>query len=166
MELVSLINNAVFTFDANAPDLTNYQVHIVDVHKDTKLSYSMNGSLISSYNIDKKYIVDGVEHTAAINSAGTIKKGMDASVTVNNCRGFGIRANKIWSDADFTTAHDKVYTAVYLDDTLLSDTVKCLESPNTTAQYFFDSMPQGKHLSNYGIYEVELTNPVVDENGM
>ncbi|WP_028514724.1 SpaA isopeptide-forming pilin-related protein [Ruminococcus flavefaciens] len=165
MELVYPDTNAVFTFDANAPDLTKYQVHKVNVNKIKKLPYTMNGSLISSYDIDKKYIVDGVEHTAAINSAGTIKKGMDASVTVNNCRGFGIRANKIWSDADFTTAHDKVYTAVYLDDTLLNDTVKCLESPNTTVQYFFDSMPQGKHLSNYGIYEVELTNPVVDENG-
>lgn len=165
MELVYPDTNAVFTFDANAPDLTNYQVHKVNVNKIKKLPYTMNGSLISSYDIDKKYIVDGVEHTAAINSAGTIKKGMDASVTVNNCRGFGIRANKIWSDADFTTAHDKVYTAVYLDDTLLNDTVNCLESPNTTVQYFFDSMPQGKHLSNYGIYEVELTNPVVDENG-
>nr|WP_296691425.1 SpaA isopeptide-forming pilin-related protein [Ruminococcus sp.] len=165
MELVYPDDNAVFTFDDDATVQTDYQVHIVNINKNKKLSYSMNGSLISSYDIDKKVLIDGTEHTAAINSAGTIKKGMDASVTVNNCRGFGVRANKIWSDADFTTAHDNIYTAVYLDDTLLNDTVRCLQSPNTTVQYFFDSMPQSKHLSNYGVYEVELENPVVDENG-
>lgn len=165
MELVFPDNQAVFTFDEDNNEILQYQVYKVNVTKGNSLTYSMNGALISSYDIDKKYIIDGVEYTAAANSAGTIKGGVDASVIVNNCRGFGIRANKIWSDSDFTTSHGRIYTAVYLDDTLLNDRVRYIDYPNTKVQYFFDSMAQDKHLSNYGIYEVALTNPVVDENG-
>ncbi len=164
-ELVFPDTSAVFRFDENEPVDTSYHVKKVTVTKGNELPFSMNGALLSSYDIDKKYYIDGVEYNAAANSAGTIKSGVDASVTVNNCRGFGIRANKIWSDADFTTSHGNIYTAVYLDDTMLNGTLKCLASPNTAVQYYFDSLQQGKHLSNYGIYEVELTNPVVDEKG-
>lgn len=165
IELVFPDKQAVFTFDEDETGISQYQVYEVNVTKGNSLTYSMNGGLISSYDIDKKYVIDGVEYNAAANSAGTIKGGVDASVIVNNCRGFGIRANKIWSDSDFTTSHGRIYTAVYLDDTLLNDKVRCIDYPNTTVQYFFDSMAQDKHLSNYGIYEVELINPVVDENG-
>ena len=165
MEIVFPETSTVFTFGENENSIADYHVKKVNVIRQEPLTFSMNGELISSYDIDKKYYIDGVEYNAAPNSAGTIINGVDASVTVNNCRGFGIRANKIWSDADFTTSHGDIYTAVYLDDTMINGTLKCISSPNTTVQYYFDSLQQGKHLSNYGIYEVELTNPLVDENG-
>ena len=166
MELVYPETTAVFTFNQSIPNLSDYHVYKVNIQKNQKLTCQPNVKLISSFEKDSTYTLNGTDYYSAVpNSAGTILSGVDAKVTVNNCRGFGIRANKIWSDADFTTAHDRIFTAVYLDDIMVTGTVKCLESPNTTVQYFFDSLPTGKHLSNYGIYEVELTNPTFDANG-
>ena len=88
-------------------------------------------------------------------------------MTVKNKRGFGLEANKVWSDSDFTSWHNSIYTAVFIGDSLtpVANTVKKIDDPDTYVRYFFDSLETGKNISNYIIQEVELTDPVFDSSG-
>ena len=98
-------------------------------------------------------------------SAGMIVGGSDAFMDVINRRGIGLEANKVWSDADFTSSHDKIYVAVFLGDSTvpLPGTVLELESPETRAKYFFESLQSGCSLSDYHIYEVKVEGAVVSK---
>lgn len=98
-------------------------------------------------------------------NTGTVRANESPSMTVKNKRGWGLSANKIWSDNSFTSSHAPIYTAVYIDDTLLNGTVRQIKSPQTSVQYFFDSIETGKSFSDYKICEVTLTNPTVNEDG-
>ncbi len=162
--------SAVFSFDGDGSNISNYRVHKVNVVKGAQIEHESNTELDLSYIVDNSYTVDGITYpldpsSKKYYSAGTVREGVDSKVTVNNCRGFGIRADKVWSDSDFAHAHGDIYTAVYVDGLLLDGTVKRLESPNTTVQYYFEELPQNKHLSDYSIYEVEVNNPQVNADG-
>ena len=169
-EIVFPNTKAEFSFNSDDSNINNYQVYEITVADRKKLESESNTELDLSYKDDNKYILDGKEYdlypsSKKYYSAGTILEGIDAKLTVSNCRGFGIRADKVWSDADFATAHGDIYTAVYVDDNMLSNTLKRLESPNTTVQYFFEELLLNKHLSNYSIYEMEVKNPKVNPDG-
>ena len=97
---------------------------------------------------------------------GEIRAGYDARMLVNNRRGFGLEATKLWSNSDFTSSHDTVYSALYLDGQLVEGTVKKITDDSYTVRYFFNELPEGKTLADYEIHEVELTDPVEDENGI
>ena len=86
-------------------------------------------------------------------------------MTVENKRGWGLQATKVWSDSDFTESHDNIYTAVYVNNILVSDTVRKIKDPETTVSYFFEHLQEGTTLENYLIYEVKLTDPVVHDDG-
>ena len=110
----------------------------------------------------KKMTPEGAETQG---NTGTIEEGQDPTVTVENRRGWGIRADKIWSDQDFVTGHDYTYFAVYKDtdndgkgDLLETGSVKRIDRFNY-ATYYFDSLDDGLDISDYWVYEVELTNP-------
>ena len=100
-------------------------------------------------------------------SSGMVRPDKDARINVKNKRGIGLQAEKIWTDADFTTYHAPVYTAVYFkdSDTPLTNTLKEIKHPDTYVKYFFESLEDDKTIDDYEIYEVELQNPVYDENG-
>ena len=84
---------------------------------------------------------------------------------VNNRRGWSLEVKKEWSDKDFTISHDPVYIAVYCNNTLVPGTVSCIAHPSLTKRYFFDSLITGADFEDYAVYEVELDNPVVSEDG-
>jgi len=94
---------------------------------------------------------------------GYIRKGDSPQMSIKNRRGWGIQANKIWSDKDYTSDHETVYTAVYVkngeEEVLLDNTVRALEYPNTYVRYFIEKLADGKILSDYSIYEVSISNP-------
>lgn len=105
---------------------------------------------------------------------GTIHKQESPVMSVINQRGFEIQATKIWSDSDFTKSHDDVYTALYVGDlvngeltnlSLVAGSVRKLSSNQKTVRHFMPSLPSGRTLANYAVYEVELTNPVEDPEG-
>ena len=108
------------------------------------------------------YLIDDPDHV----NHGTISSKSDAHLLVNNQRGFGIRANKIWSDSDFTSAHGTIYTAVFIGDSETPEpgTVKTIKSDESSVQYFFRSLQPGKTIADYHIYEV-VWAPVTDGNG-
>ena len=96
---------------------------------------------------------------------GKIKKTESPAIVVKNKRGFELKAEKLWSDKDYTSSHGSIYTAVYAGDEIVAGTVKEIAYPNTTVRYFFDDLIEGKSFSDYAIYEVELENPVKDSEG-
>ena len=98
------------------------------------------------------YIVSG----DAVNS-GTIRDNESPAIEVHNRRGFGITANKVWSDNNFMDYHEDVYFAVYVGETMLPDSVKAIQFPKKSVYYFWDGLvPGASGLQDYHVYEVLL----------
>ena len=98
-------------------------------------------------------------------NSGWVRANESPKMIVNNRRGWSIEVNKIWSDKDFTSSHDPVFIAVYCGGTLVPDTVSCIAHPSTSKRYFFDTLISGADFEDYTVYEVELDDPVINENG-
>ncbi|HCA22146.1 MAG TPA: hypothetical protein DEO87_07200, partial [Lachnospiraceae bacterium] len=127
-----------------------------------------------SYTHVSTYKLNGETITLPENkkaSAGIITQNYDPLVDVNNVKGWGIKAEKIWSDSDFVDKHDTVYLAVYTRDgpddepTLVEGTVRALASGKTEMRWYFDSLAAEKSISDYVVYEVTLTEPHIDNDG-
>ena len=95
-------------------------------------------------------------------NVGTIRENSDPVIAVLNRRGWSLRATKIWTDADFTSAHDDVYFAVYVDDTLLDGTVRKPDASGTV-DYFFSSLQNGTSFTDYAVYEVRYADSLPGE---
>ena len=99
----------------------------------------------------------------------TIKSNENPKYEVRNQRGWGLTVKKVWTDADFMLSHDPIYFAVYLNDTLLQDKIWQMRTSDDEVYFFFDDLKdsdgQSHGFDEFTIYEVELENPVVDENG-
>ncbi|MBR4462544.1 MAG: hypothetical protein IKS51_08205 [Erysipelotrichaceae bacterium] len=117
---------------------------------------------------------DGEDYTAPVDCDGTgIIYGdrQKEEIFVHNQHGYGLRVNKIWSDAEFMASHDVVYYAIYectLDENLdpvsysatpLANSVRALVDPYTSITWFFEELPDGISVNNYHIFEVDLTVP-------
>ena len=98
-------------------------------------------------------------------NSGWVRANESPKMYVQNKRGWGLDVNKEWSDRSFTRSHDPVYTAVYVDNTLVPGTVRRLTDSKPTTRYFFDQLISGKTFDEYSVHEVELLNPVVDSEG-
>ena len=95
-------------------------------------------------------------------NTGTVRANSEPSMEIHNKRGYGLTANKIWSDADFVDGHDSIYLAVYIKGSnnsysLLTDSVRKLIDPKTSVYWYFDNILSGHTFSDYEIREVELT---------
>lgn len=104
---------------------------------------------------------------------GTVIADEDPQMEVHNRKGYGISAKKSWSDLSITTGHSEIYTAVYVDGTLLEGSVKQIKSPSTTANYFWTRLQPNSNgtertsLDGYVIKEVTIRNqnPTVLDDG-
>ena len=102
---------------------------------------------------------------------GTIRANEDPHVLVHNKRGWGLTAEKVWSDADYMDSHDDIYIAVYVkksaegEPELLEGTVRRLKSPSASLYYYFDELEEDTDFDDYEIFEVLLTDPVCDADG-
>ena len=129
------------------------------------------GSNIQSKNysgycrIAGSYELDGNAENAGKITA-ILNGGIDATMEVHNIRGYGLRANKVWSDKDFISRHGDIYFAVFIGDstTPVLNTIHRIDTYNTT-RYFFESLESGATFADYHVYEVDVTNPVCDANG-
>jgi uncharacterized surface anchored protein len=102
--------------------------------------------------------------------SGTIVVGKNPHVDVCNLKGWGLRVNKTWSDADFMAERDPAYFAVFLkqgtaEPVLVENTVRRLLQNEKTLYWYFQTLKQGTGFADYQIYEVALENPVVDQDG-
>ncbi len=93
-------------------------------------------------------------------------------IEIRNQEGWGLTAEKEWTDKDFII-HDPIYMAVYLDDgngnpgDLIDGTVRRLNTGEKEIYWFFpdlkiDGEPQT--FDKFIVREVALTDPVVNES--
>lgn len=99
--------------------------------------------------------------------------GNDPHVDVCNLKGWGLRVNKVWTDADFMTGRDPIYFAIFVRDnddnlTLVADTVRRMGYSTTTLYWYFPHLPvAGVSFDHYEIREVTLTGDLaVDSEGV
>lgn len=121
----------------------------------------------------QKYVYDEKEYSSA--EAGVtdvLKTGEAPLVEVHNLKGFGLRVNKTWSDADFMKARDPIYFGIFYQAAensweLVQDSLRQMAYGTSTVYWYYDLLPilTVKDLDKYEIYEVTLTNPVVDKDG-
>ena len=91
------------------------------------------------------------------NSGSIAATDENRTISVHNQHGYGLTVNKIWSDAAFMESHDDIYFGVYLDGSLIENSVRRLHHPETSFNWFFRELADGKTLNDYKVYELELT---------
>ncbi len=122
-----------------------------------------------------RHALDGNTITAEPISDTIADKTESPKIEVRNQQGWGLTAEKEWTDKDFII-HDPIYMAVYLandDGTLgnlpIDGTVRRLNTGDTEVYWFFQDLKidgEPKTFDKFIVREVEVTNPVVDANGV
>ncbi len=103
--------------------------------------------------------------------AVTVNFGKDPHIDVCNLRGWGLRVNKLWSDAGYVEDREDVYFAVYTlengEETLLDGSVRRLSGNEDTIYWYYRVLPKaGVAFENYIIREVKLSGNIeVSEDG-
>ena len=101
---------------------------------------------------------------------GTIEYGKDHHVDVCNLRGWGLRVNKQWSDADYMEERDAAYFAIYTNDgngnlTLVEGSVRRLSQNENSIYWYYLNLPvSGVPFERYEIKEVFLKGSKVTVN--
>ena len=122
---------------------------------------------------------DGNTITAKPISDTIVDKTELPKVEIRNQEGWGLTAQKEWTDRDFMI-HDPVYLAVYLDDghgkpgDLIEGTVRMLDTNDKEIYWFFPDLKIGDDTYTFDkfiVREVRLTETsetpiVVDESGV
>ena len=123
----------------------------------------------------QKYIYNESEYTSAedgiMDVVGSDGSEHDPSVTACNIKGWGLRVNKNWSDADYMSDRDPSYFAVFINSgsglTLAEGTVRQLpygEDPQTM-YWYFQTLQSGVAFDDYEIREVKLEGITTDNDG-
>ena len=105
---------------------------------------------------------DGGNHKSQKPISGVIKADENPRLVVRNKRGWEIEVTKDWSDKDFSTDHEAIYTAAFVGENMIADSVRCIKYPTTSLRYFFDRLEVGSTFDQYSIREVKVENPVID----
>ena len=147
-----------------------YSVEIPGLMMGTPYYVEERGDEIpAGYNLIDYTTTNGAyssENQGSLGNAGTIMADDTArTISVHNQHGYGLTAKKIWSDAPFMSSHDDIYFGVYLDGTLITDSVRRLHHPATSINWFFPELENDRTLNEYQVYELELKkgdNPITD----
>ena len=115
---------------------------------------------------------DGASHDGTYYNV--IAPNKDPHVDVCNLKGWGLRVNKVWTDADYMEGRDDTYFAVYTKDsseqlTIIPDSLRKLPYGTDTLYWYWLKLPvTDVSFSNYKIREVKITNgtPVFDDDGI
>lgn len=124
----------------------------------------------------QRYELNGQAATtpAAQGVWGTISTETNSEVVVRNLKGYGLRMNKTWSDAEYMAQRDPAYFAVYVenssDPVLVGGSVRQLPytAKPQTLYWYFQTLIPGTYLNQYVIREVKISGgtPVVDDEGV
>ena len=168
----------------------DYTVEIRDLPAGTKYMVEERDYEIPDGYSRQKYVLypagkEAAESVAApiestdLPASGMISSGADPHVDVCNLKGWGLRMNKIFSDASFMADRESAYFAVFIekdreDDKdeetsyeLVPNTVRELPYGETTLSWYFPKLPENTSFDSFVIREVILDkeNPECDENG-
>ncbi len=163
----------------------DYTVEVRDVTVGTKykveerIADTPDGYSLKNY----KFTTDaGAVITDKTIPYGTIVAQVTKQVEIHNLKGWGLRVEKDWTDADYMLSRDPVFMAVYyiksngeLSAAPIADTVRQLPYDQDEMYWFFDHLEaDADYTSNNGkvpfekyvVREVKLTgNYTVDANG-
>lgn len=135
-----------------------------------------DGYSFQKYNTDATAQV--VEDAGVLGVQDVMVADADAHADICNLRGYGLRVNKVWTDATFMTGRDATYFAVFMDDgqgnlTLVprEDSVKRMaygDRPQSLYWYYLTLPVSQVPFIRYLIYEVTLSepDPTVDADGI
>ena len=120
-----------------------------------------------------KYVYNNTEYNSAIIGVeDSITTNVEPRVEVHNVKGFGLRVNKTWSDADFMAARDPVYFGIFYQDSdeewqPVNGSLRQMAYGTSTLYWYYAHLPMDgiTEFDKYVIYEVKLTQPVVDDDG-
>lgn len=100
---------------------------------------------------------------------------VDPRVEVCNLKGWGIRVNKTWTDAEYMADQDPAFFAVYTSDgqgnlTLIDpdtcNTVRQMPYGENTLYWYFLPLPLPEvSFDHYEVREVAIENPVIGDDG-
>ena len=129
-----------------------------------------DGEVPTGYNLLGYTLTDGPYQTQAGSGAGSedeneqnygeVSSGYDEqTVSVHNQHGYGLKVNKVWSDAAFMDSHDDIYFGVYFKNETepLEGSVRRLTNNETSITWFFPRLADGSDLNDYKVYELDLT---------
>ena len=155
---------------------------IFKVTEDTKTGYGLVGyqRVMGSKELEDHTLEDipsymEYEHNPL--NIGKVIAEEKPQMEVHNRKGYGLAVKKQWSDLALTTGHDSVYVAVYIREggqlRLLDGSVKRIQSPSTSADYFWTTLEPYQSggvrtsLGDYVVREVSISNPnpTVAEDG-
>ena len=156
----------------------SYTVEIRDVLAGTRFRVVESPSDMPDGYSFQKYLYSGpdgtIESTAVLDGIqDRIVPNQDPHIDVCNLRGWGLRVNKSWTDADYMDERGDAYFAVFTDDgsgnlTLVNGTVRRLSQSEATLYWYFLPLPVPEvSFENYIIREIKISaeSPDVDENG-
>lgn len=120
-----------------------------------------------------KYLYNSTEYTNAIIGVNdSIYTNVEPHVEVRNIKGFGLRVNKTWADADYMSERDPVYFGIFYQDSdeawsLVPNSLRQMPYGTTTLYWYYDRLPVDgiSEFSEYIIYEVKVDTPIVDGDG-
>ena len=145
-----------------------YTVHVPNLPVGTKFMVTERNNeiplgyqLISYERVDETYFIAEGDSE----NTGYIRENDSPFMLINNRRGWGLEADKIWSDNDYVSSHAPIYTAVYLGDELVEGTVRKISHPDTSVRYYFDRLTPDTDYDDYSVCEVTVENPVLDSDG-
>ena len=156
---------------------SGYTVEIRNVLAGTKFRAVEQPQDIPDGYSFQKYVYNGTEseNGAAAGIADTVSASRDPSVVVRNLKGWGLRINKVWRDADYMASRDPAYFAVFTksgdDLTLVEGSVRQLpyEASPQTLYWYFPHLPveNTEGVGDYLIREVTISepDPVIGEDG-
>lgn len=124
----------------------------------------------------QRYELNGQAATtpAAQGVWGTISTESNSEVVVRNLKGYGLRMNKTWSDAEYMAEREPTYFAVYVENSgepvLVEGSVRQLPytAKPQTLYWYFQTLIPGTYLNQYVIREVKISGgtPVVNDEGV
>lgn len=155
---------------------------IFKVTEDTKTGYGLMGyervmGTKILEDLTEEDIPSYMEYQGNPLNIGKVIAEENPQMEVHNKKGYGLAVKKQWSDLSLTTGHDSIYVAVYIRDgnqlRLLDGTVKRIQSPSTSADYFWTTLEPYQNgtertsMEDYVVREVTLSNhdPTVAADG-
>ncbi|MBR3403636.1 MAG: Ig-like domain-containing protein [Parasporobacterium sp.] len=118
------------------------------------------------------YYGDGIQDGSGIR--GTVNPERDSEIDIRNIRGFGLRVNKIWTDADYMESRDNTYFAIYAKvgttEIFVPGSLREMPMGLETLYWYYPNLPVDEtvigadKIADYHIYEVQITGatPVVN----
>lgn len=148
-----------------------YTVEVPDITAGTMFKVEERENEIPiGYEFAKYECVDdSYSHAPDTVNIGKVYSEKPAHLKIINHRGWGLSAQKVWTDERGMSNYDPIYVAVYRGNDLIEDTVRQIQYPRTEARYYFSNhFFQEKHyaFNDLEIREVQLTGtPTVDTEG-